>query len=69
MSLRSILQRSLTPVLTLLVAALGTITLLSVRQTQKKVEAFGCGIPCHSLQACQGSGSCDFCNVQNLCGC
>lgn len=64
--MKGILQRALTPLLTLMVAALGMVTVSSMSRTQQKVEAFTCGESCTTggdgLCLQQGGLSCGLCN-------
>lgn len=63
---RRAFHRALTPLLSALVIMLGTITGLSVSQSQQKAEAFSCFSACSNLNPCQPVGSCRFC-TRNEC--
>jgi hypothetical protein len=70
MKLKGIFERAVTPALTILIAALGMVTSLSLSSRQGKVEAFACGQQCHNFQTCiSGGGPCSFCDVTNHCNC
>jgi hypothetical protein len=60
--MKSIFQRTLTPALTLLIAALGTVTMMSVSRTQQRVEAGTCNQPCSGL-SCGGTEPCPVCRA------
>jgi len=60
MSMKRLVHRALVPVLTLLVAVLGTAAGLSMARTQR-VEAFGCNSGCSGLH-CSNGGQCLICD-------
>ena len=63
--MKSIFQRALTPVLTVLIAALGMVATISMSRMQGKAQAFFCNQP---TPRCTGSGvnsACEAANVNN----
>jgi hypothetical protein len=63
MSIKNVVHRALTPVLTLLIAALGMVATVSTSRMQQKAEAFAC----NSGSGCTGSpaGNCPTLNPGN----